>query len=110
MTSMEFCCRAAACVPATKNAVCGNLDRGPPKLSLTTSKLHMVLLSYANREGIPIIKQKAVSHVSQQDAAGIVTVTFGDGTQRQTRVLFGADGAHSRVRSFVSKSSCRRTK
>lgn len=40
MTSIVFCCLTAACVPAMKKAVCGNLDLGPPRLSLTMSKLH----------------------------------------------------------------------
>ena len=35
-----FALLLAACVPATKYSVCGNVLRGPPRSSLRTSKLH----------------------------------------------------------------------
>lgn len=70
-------------------------------IGIRRSKLQVVLLAYTRHMGIRVVFDMPVESAVQQED-GLVQVTFGNGSQRWTRVLFGADGAHSKVRATVT--------
>lgn len=67
-------------------------------------KLQKALYNAAMEMGIPFHFHKAVKDVIEQDN-GLIEVVFQDGTQRQTQLLFGCDGAHSGVRECVAANA-----
>ena len=69
-------------------------------IGIRRSKLQKVLYHYARFQGIKVHFHKPLVDAVERD--GLVQVTFGDGTQRWTRVLFGADGALGKSRSLVA--------
>ncbi|CAB9515317.1 hydroxynicotinate 3-monooxygenase [Seminavis robusta] len=64
-------------------------------------KLQKVLFQAAVGMGIPFHFCKATKDVVVRDD-GLVDVLFEDGSQRTTQLLFGCDGAHSKVREVVA--------
>lgn len=72
-------------------------------IGIRRSKLQKVLYHYARFQGIRVHFQKPLDNAVERDD-GLVEVTFGDGSTRLTRVLFGADGALGKTRSVVAGS------
>lgn len=51
---------------------------------------------------IPVHFRKATTNVVEREEDGLIEVHFADGTSRLTQVLFGVDGAKSRVREVFA--------
>ncbi len=66
---------------------------------LRRSDLERILFHRASGAGVPVLFDTTIRSV-QETGAG-VQVTFSDGTSDTFRLLFGADGVHSRVRELV---------
>ena len=71
-------------------------------LGIRRSNLQKVLYNYARFQGITVNFQKPLASAVERPEDGLVEITFGDGTKRLTRVLFGADGALGKSRSIVT--------
>lgn len=77
----------------------GELPDGTVTHTLKRSDLHGALLAEASARGIPFHYEKRLVSV-HEDAVG-VTACFDDGTEAHGDLLVGADGLHSRVRTFI---------
>jgi 2-polyprenyl-6-methoxyphenol hydroxylase-like FAD-dependent oxidoreductase len=78
-----------------------------PALRIKRSILREELVRLVKREGIPIYWNKKCVHVVSETIAtdqtsGFATVEFSDGEKVSADFIVGADGIHSRVRSFVA--------
>jgi salicylate hydroxylase len=71
-------------------------------LGIRRSKLQKVLYHYAQFQGIHVNFEKPLKTAFQRESDDLIEVTFGDGTTRLTRVLFGADGALGTSRILVA--------
>ena len=65
-------------------------------------RLQDALYAAVAKARIPIHFRKATTHVVERPEDGLVEVQFADGTSRLTQVLFGVDGAHSKVRQCAA--------
>ncbi len=66
---------------------------------LRRSDLERILFHRASGAGVPVLFDTTIRSVQETDAG--VQVTFSDGTSDTFRLLFGADGVHSRVRELA---------
>jgi salicylate hydroxylase len=88
-------------IMTAEESVLSGGDSDLDSIGIRRSSLQNVLYDYALSQGISITFSKATVSARNRDD-GLVDVHFADGTSRRTRVLFGADGGKSKVRSAVA--------
>jgi len=88
-----------------RGKVLGRIPNGPariygiPAVTVARSAIHRMLVSTAERGGIPIFYRKRLRHL-RCDATGVIA-EFEDGSTSKGTLLIGADGIHSRTRELV---------
>ena len=87
---------------ASESVLCEG-DHEIESIGVRRWKLQKVLYEAVMEEDIPIHfgKKTIAVKTSDQRADGLTEISFEDGTKRLTQVLFGVDGAKSRVREEV---------
>ena len=74
---------------------------GGKYLYLSRSDLVRILHERAESLGVEVRYGLEVSNLEEDEEAGHVTATFGDGSMEDFSLVFGADGVHSGVRNIV---------
>mmetsp|Transcript_63259 Transcript_63259/g.74804 ORF Transcript_63259/g.74804 Transcript_63259/m.74804 type:complete len:450 (+) Transcript_63259:35-1384(+) len=78
-----------------------NLQSNLQPMGIRRWRLQKQLFDAVQAQGIPIFFGKKVSGVDHS-SSDIVTLNFGDGSYRDTRLLFAADGSNSIIRNVVA--------
>lgn len=73
---------------------------GEPAIVVSRARFHLLLLEAAEKEGIPTEYGKKFSHAEFPLDGGVIA-KFEDGSIAEGDFLIGADGNHSKVRSFL---------
>lgn len=76
-------------------------DESLKSIGIRRWKLQKALYDFALAMGIEVHFNKGASGAEQLEE-GLVRVDFEDGTSRLTRMLFGCDGGHSKIREVVA--------